>query len=137
MDSGSLRIRADSTIHGNAIMSDMPLIADTTERLLGVLIERTEALREETGALQIATGDLKAIHVAMRLVLQNVADRLIQLEGAPEVPNLAGRLAACEATAKDYRHLKDKALAWSLRVAAAALLLAAGGSAMSRLMFGS
>jgi hypothetical protein len=117
-------------------MPDTAIIATSaTDRLLGVLIERTEALREETAELRAATNDLKAIHVEMRLILQNVADRLVQLETQPGIPKLAERLAECERAAKDYWHIKDKVLAWALRIAAAALLLGLGGGALFKALF--
>ncbi len=106
-----------------------------TDRLLGILIERTEALREETRELKLATHDLKAIYAEMRLALQNVADRLAQLEGQPGVPNLATRLGECERAAHDYWKIKDKVLAWSIRIAGAALLLGAGGGALFKALF--
>ena len=117
-------------------MQDTTIAATSaTDRLLGVLIERTEALRDETAELRAATNDLKAIHVEMRLILQNVADRLVHLETQPGVPNLAPRLAECERAAKDYWHMKDKVLVWSLRVATAALLLGVGGGALFKALF--
>lgn len=108
----------------------------TTERLLGVLIERTEALSRETGALKRSTDDLKGIHADMRLVLQNVADRLVQLEAQPNVPDLAARLSDCERAARDYWRAKDKVFAWALRIAGAVLLLGAGGGALYHALSG-
>jgi hypothetical protein len=119
------------------------MIADTTEsgmtattdRLLGVLIERTEALSRETNALRRSTDDLKSIHAEMRVVLQNVADRIVQLEAQPAIPDLAVRLSECERASRDYWRLKDKVLVWSVRIAAAALLLGASGGALFRAVF--
>lgn len=110
-------------------------LVSTTDRLLGVLIERTEALSRETNELRRATDELKSIHGEMRLVLQNVADRLVQLEAQPSVRDLAARLSDCERAARDYWRIKDRVLAWALRIAAAALLLGASGGALFRAMF--
>lgn len=110
-------------------------IVGTTDRLLGVLIERTEALSRETNELRRSTDDLKNIHGEMRLVLQNVADRLVQLEAEPPIPDLAARISECERAARDYWHAKDRVLAWALRIAAAVLLLGAGGGALFRAAF--
>jgi DNA repair ATPase RecN len=107
----------------------------TTDRLLGVLIERTEALSRETHELRRSTDDLKAIHTETRVVLQNIADRLVQLEAQPAVPDLAARLSECERASRDYWKLKDKVTAWALRIAAAALLLGAGGGALFKAVF--
>ena len=110
-------------------------MAATTDRLLGVLIERTEALSRETSELRRSTDDLKSIHAEMRLVLQNVADRLVQLETQPAIPDLSARLSECERAARDYWRVKDKVLAWALRIAAAVLLLGASGGALYRAVF--
>jgi hypothetical protein len=115
-------------------MTDTHFVA-TTDRLLGVLIERTEALSRETNELRRSTDDLKNIHAEMRLILQNVADRLGQLEAEPAIPDLAARLSECERASRDYWHVKDKVLAWALRIAAAVLLLGASGGALFRALF--
>jgi hypothetical protein len=115
-------------------MSDTPF-ATTTDRLLGVLIERTEALSRETNALRRATNELKNIHADMRIVLQNVADRIAQLESAPGVPDLAVRISECERATRDYLRVKDKVSAWAVRIAAAVLLLGASGGALFKAVF--
>lgn len=107
----------------------------TTDRLLGVLIERTEALSRETDELKRSTDDLKGIHADTRLVLQNVADRLVQLEAQPGIPDLAARLSECERASRDYWKAKDRVLAWALRLAGAVLLLGASGGALFRAFF--
>ncbi|MGD0190184.1 MAG: hypothetical protein ABSD74_05550 [Rhizomicrobium sp.] len=107
----------------------------TTDRLLGVLIERTEALSRETNELRRSTDDLKNIHAETRLVLQNIADRLVQLEAQPAVPDLAVRLSECERATRDYWQVKDKVLAWAVRIAGGVLLLGAGGGALFRAVF--
>ena len=104
-------------------MTDTNFVA-TTDRLLGVLIE-----------LRRSTDDLKNIHAEMRLILQNVADRLVQLEAQPAIPDLAARLSECERASRDYWHVKDKVLAWALRIAVAVLLLGASGGALFRALF--
>ena len=110
-------------------------ITSTTDRLLGVLIERTEALSRETNELKRSTDELKGIHGEMRIVLQNVADRLVHLETQPAIPDLAARLCECERASRDYWRVKDKVLAWALRIAGGALLLGAGGGALFRALF--
>jgi DNA repair ATPase RecN len=112
-----------------------PAFIPTTDRLLGVLIERTEALSRETHELRRSTDDLKSIHAETRVVLQNIADRLVQLEAQPAIPDLAVRLSECERASRDYWHVKDKVLAWALRIAAAVLLLGASGGALFKALF--
>ncbi|HEY1615118.1 MAG TPA: hypothetical protein VGF97_15645 [Rhizomicrobium sp.] len=107
-----------------------------TERLLGVLIERTEALREETGELKAVTRELRAIHQETRLLVQNVTDRLLRLESEPHIPDLAVRLAECERVARDYRQVKERVFAWAFRLAAAILLLGMSGGALFKLVSG-
>jgi hypothetical protein len=68
-------------------------------------------------------------------VLQNIADRLVQLEAQPAIPDLASRLSECERASRDYWKLKDKVMAWALRIAAAVLLLGASGGALFRALF--
>lgn len=106
-----------------------------TERLLGILIERTDALRDETVELKSATKDLKAIYIEMRLALQSLTVRLAQLEGGPSISTLTARLEACEAGVKDWRHVKEKGVAWSIRIAGAVLLFGATGGALFRAVF--
>jgi hypothetical protein len=115
-------------------MTDTTIVG-TTDRLLGVLIERTDALSRETHELRRSTDDLKNIHAEMRLVLQNVADRIVQLEAQPAIPDLAIRLSECERASRDYWHIKDKVLAWALRITAAVLLLGASGGALFKAIF--
>jgi hypothetical protein len=114
---------------------NQPGITGTTDRLLGVLIERTEALSRETNALRRSTDDLKGIHAEMRVVLQNVADRIVQLEAQPAIPDLAVRLSECERASRDYWSVKEKILAWALRLAAAVLLLGVSGGALFKAFF--
>ena len=115
-------------------MSEQGFVA-TTDRLLGVLIARTEALSRETNALRRSTDDLKSIHSEMRLVLQNVADRIVQLEAQPAIPDLAVRLCECERASRDYWHIKDRVLSWAMRIAVAVLFLGASGGALFRALF--
>ncbi len=113
-----------------------PNEASQTERLLGVLIERTEALREETGELKAATRELRSIHHETRLLVQNVADRLLHLESQPHIPDLAARLAECERIAREYQQVKERVLAWAFRLAAAVLLLGMSGGALFKFLSG-
>jgi len=59
----------------------------------------------------------------------------VQLEAQPGIPDLASRLAECERASRDYWHAKNKVLAWTLRIAAAVLMLGAGGGALFRAVF--
>jgi DNA repair ATPase RecN len=115
-------------------MTESNVIA-TTDRLLGVLIERTEALSRETHELRRSTDDLKHIHAETRVVLQNIADRLVQLEAQPAIPDLASRLSECERATRDYWKMKNKVMAWALRIAAGVLLLGASGGALFKALF--
>lgn len=115
-------------------MSDTTFPA-TTDRLLGVLIERTEALSRETNELRRATDGLRSVHAEMRVLLQNIADRLMQLETQPGIPDLAARLSDCERAARDFRRVKDKVSAWAIRIAAGILLLGASGGALFKALF--
>jgi hypothetical protein len=68
-------------------------------------------------------------------LIQNVADRLVQLEAQPAIPDLAVRLSECERASRDYWKAKDRVLAWALRIAAGVLLLGASGGALFRAVF--
>ncbi len=68
-------------------------------------------------------------------MIQNVADRLVQLEAQPAIPDLAVRLSECERASRDYWKAKDRVLAWALRIAAGVLLLGASGGALFRAVF--
>jgi hypothetical protein len=105
------------------------------ERLLGILIERTDALRDETVALRSATNDLRSVHVDMRVAVQGLTLRLSQLEGGPSISALAARVEDCESGVKDWRRVKEKAVAWSIRIAGAVLLFGATGGALFRAVF--
>jgi hypothetical protein len=100
-----------------------------------ILIERTDALREETVELKTATNDLKSIYVEMRLALQSLTVRLAQLEGGPSLASLAARLDDCESGVKDWRRVKERAVGWSIRIAGAVLLFGATGGALFRAVF--
>src|ERR1700721_4500154 len=53
-----------------------------TGRLFGMLIERTEALREETGELKRVVGDLRELHASMNSSLLTINRRADTLEAA-------------------------------------------------------
>lgn len=84
-----------------------------TDRLLGMLIERTEALRDETKELRAATNDLRDINSDMRTAVQSLTDRLANLERSPLAKAMEERLAKLEsASDEDERRLgKLEALA--------------------------
>jgi hypothetical protein len=106
----------------------------TTDRLLGILIERTEALREDTIELSRATGDLKTVSGEMRAMLQGMADRLATVERSP-VSDAMGRIADCEAGVRDWRAWKDNASKWAFRIAGAAVVLGLGGGTLAKVLF--
>jgi len=106
----------------------------TTDRLLGILIERTEALREDTIELRRATGDLKTVSGEMRAMLQGMADRLATVERSP-VSDAMGRIADCEAGVRDWRAWKDNASKWAFRIAGAAVVLGLGGGTLAKVLF--
>lgn len=69
-----------------------------TDRLLGMLIERTEALRDETKELRAATNDLRDINSDMRTAVQSLTDRLANLERSPVTKSIESRLEKLDAT---------------------------------------
>jgi len=113
--------------------ADMPVVS-TTDRLLGILIERTEALREDTIELRKATGDLKTVSGEMRVMLQSMADRLATVERSP-MSDAMGRIADCEAGVEDWRAWKEGASKWAFRIAGAAVVLGLGGGTLARVLF--
>ncbi|MBS0276888.1 MAG: hypothetical protein JSR81_04655 [Proteobacteria bacterium] len=104
------------------------------DRLLGILMERTEALREDTSELRQATRELTAASAEMRLAFQNAIDRLSAIEKAPTIPDLSARLKNVEEGVKDYRDMKRNIAWWLIRLALAALSLGALGGKLGDLL---
>ncbi|HEY5046721.1 MAG TPA: hypothetical protein VII49_01710 [Rhizomicrobium sp.] len=103
-----------------------------TDRLLGMLIERTEALREDTSELRRATAELKTVSVEVSAMLRSIVERIAAVERLPVIA-LERRLADCEGGVKDYRAVKESGIRWALRIAFAIILLGATGGAIARL----
>jgi len=75
--------------HGEIIGSPNP-----TDRMLGILIERTDALGEDTKLLRSITDDLRETHAKLGVLLDNLVTRL--QEDRERGADVETRLRACE-----------------------------------------
>lgn len=104
---------------------DMPSIigGSAGDRMIGILIERTEVLRAETKGLRDVTGDLRDMYGKLSTALERFSTKLDMMERQPISNEVAVRLDRCERAADEW----DKLKVWTLRIAIAALIVGGGG----------